>query len=288
MTSHKVLKLALCAAAFAVTAGAARAELTDTRMLKDSVRVPGNGPPTVIVRNVFGSVHVIAHDGATVDMTATETVSGDLRADIDRARKEVELRTESEEGRVAFRVRRVGSQGDNDGWNNRWGGDGYRVAYDIEVRVPRDAAIEVATVNDGEVVVEGTRGHFEVNNVNGGVRLSGVRGAGNIKTVNGPVSATFERAPAAATTFKTINGKIDVSFPQDLKADLSFKTMHGEIYTDFDSEAIASQPVSDRSRNGGKLVVRAEHGSAIRIGGGGPAYSFETLNGSVYIRKAAR
>jgi hypothetical protein len=287
MTStREALKFGVCAAALAVAAGAARAEVTDTRMLKDSVRVPGNGPPTVIVRNVFGSVHVVAYDGATVEMTATETVSGDLRADIDRARKEVELRTESEEGRVAFRVRRIGSQGDN-GWNNHWG-DGYRVAYDIEVRVPRDAAIEVGTVNDGEVVVEGVRGHFEVSNVNGAVRLTGLRGAGDIKTVNGPVSATFERAPAAATTFKTVNGKIDVSFPQDLKADLSFKTMHGEIYTDFDSEAIASEPVSDRSRDGGKLVVRAEHGSAIRIGGGGPAYSFETLNGSVYIRKVTR
>ena len=288
MTStREALKFAFCAAALAVAAGAARAEVTDTRMLKDSVRVPGDGPPTVIVRNVFGSVHVVAYDGATVEMTATETVSGDLRADIDRARKEVELRTESEEGRVAFRVRRVGSQGD-DGWNGRWGGDGYRVAYDIEVRVPRDAAIEVGTVNDGEVVVEGVRGHFEVSNVNGGVRLTGLRGAGDIKTVNGPVSATFERAPAAATTFKTVNGKIDVSFPQDLKADLSFKTMHGEIYTDFDSEPVAGQAVSERSRDGGKLVVRAEHGSAIRIGGGGPAYSFETLNGSVYVRKVGR
>jgi DUF4097 and DUF4098 domain-containing protein YvlB len=106
--------------------------------------------------------------------------------------------------------------------------------------------------------------------------------------VNGPVSATFERAPAAATTFKTVNGKIDVSFPQDLKADLSFKTNHGEIYTDFDSEAIASTPVSDRSRDGGKLVVRAGHGSGIRIGGGGPVFSFETVNGSVYIRKLTR
>jgi len=283
---REALKVGFCAAALAAAIGAARAEVTDTRMLKDSVRVPGNGPPTVIVRNVFGPVHVVAYDGATVEMTATETVSGDLRADIDRARKEVELRTESEEGRVAFRVRRVGSQGD-DGWGNRWG-DGYRVKYDIEVRVPRDAAIEVATVNDGDVAVEGVHGHLDVNNVNGAVRLTGVRGAGNIKTVNGPVSATFERAPAGATAFKTVNGKIDVSFPQDLKADLSFKTNHGEIYTDFDSEAIASQPVSERSRDGGKVVVRAEHGSAIRIGGGGPAYSFETVNGSVYVRKAAR
>jgi len=277
-------KLALAAGALALSAATARAEVTDKRTLQDSVRVPGSGPPTVIVKNVFGSVRIIAHDGATVDMTATETVTGDLRADIERARKEVELRTESEDGRVAFRVRRIGSQ--NNDCCNRW--DGYRVAYDIEVRVPRDAAVEVGTVNDGEVVVEGVRGTFDVRNVNGGVRLTGVRGAGHVTTVNGPVSATFERAPAAATSFKTVNGKIDVSFPQELAADLSFRTMNGEIYTDFDSQPISSEPVRDRSRDGGKLVVRAQHGSSIRVGAGGPAYSFETLNGNVYVRKTTR
>lgn len=277
-------KLALVTGTLALSAATARAEITDKRTLKDSVRVPGSGSPTVIVKNVFGSVHVIAHDGATVDMTATETVTGDLHADIERARKEVELRTESEDGRVAFRVRRIGSESSD--CCNRW--EGYRVAYDIEVRVPRDAAVEVSTVNDGDVVVEGVRGTFEVHNVNGGVRLTGLRGAGHVATVNGPVSATFERGPAAATSFKTINGKIDVSFPQDLAADLSFKTMHGEIYTDFDSQPISSEPVRDRSRDGGKLVVRAEHGSSIRVGKGGPAYSFETLNGNVYVRKTTR
>src|SRR5262245_35221327 len=99
---RSAMKFSLCAAAIslAAAAGAARANVSDTRTLKDSVRVQGSGPPTVIVRNVFGSVHVTAYDGATVEMTATETVSGDLRADIDRARKEIELRTESEEGRV--------------------------------------------------------------------------------------------------------------------------------------------------------------------------------------------
>jgi putative adhesin len=279
------------AAALVFAAGAAYAEVTDTRTLQDTVRVPGNGPPTVIVRNVFGSIRVTAHDRDTVEMTATETVSGDLQADITRARAEVELRTESEEGRVAFRVKRVGSPDgecncNDNRWN--WGWDGYRVAYDIDVRVPRDAAIEIATVNDGEVTGEGVRGDFDVRNVNGGIRLTGLRGSGSITTVNGAVSAAFERAPAAATTFKTVNGKIEVTFPQDLAADLKLKTMHGQIYTDFDTQPIAAEPVSERSRDGGKLVIRAERASTIRVGRGGPAYSFETLNGSVYVRKAAQ
>jgi hypothetical protein len=285
-TLQNLSKAVLLTAALMLAAVGARAEVKDQRTLQDSVRVPGGGPPTVIVKNVFGSVRIVAHDRPTVDMTATETITGDLRADIERARKEVELRTESEEGRVAFRVRRVGSEG-GDCDCNRWN-DGYRVAYDIEVHVPRDAAIEVATVNDGEIVVEDVRGDFDVSNVNGGVRLTGLRGAGHVATVNGPINVAFARAPAKATSFKTINGKIDASFPENLAADLSFETMHGEIYTDFDSQPITSEPVRDRSRDGGKLVVRAAHGSAIRVGAGGPAYSFETLNGNVYIRKIAR
>ena len=87
-------------------------EVTGTRMLQESVRVPGAGAPVVIVKNVFGSIRVTTHDRDTVDMTATETVHGDLQADIARARAEVELRTESEEGRVAFRVRRIGDNRD--------------------------------------------------------------------------------------------------------------------------------------------------------------------------------
>jgi hypothetical protein len=280
---------ALAAAALALAACTVHAEVTDTRTLKDSVKIPGAGPPTVIVRNVFGSIHVTAHDGDTVDMTATETVTGDLKADIARARAEVELRTESEDGRVAFRVKRVGPpSGDCDCSRLGSSFDGYRVKYDIDVRVPRNAAIEVATVNDGEIVVDGVHGNFDVHNVNGGMRLTGLRGSGSIATVNGPVTAAFERAPTDATSFKTINGKIDVSFPQNLAADLTFKTMHGRIYTDFDTQPVATAPLAERSRDDGKLVIRTQHASTVRVAAGGPTYSFETLNGSVNVRKAAK
>jgi hypothetical protein len=147
----------------------------------------------------------------------------------------------------------------------------------------------VATVNDGDIVVDGVHGNFEVANVNGSVRLSGLRGAGRISTVNGPVEARFERAPTAATSFKTINGKIEVAFPPDLAADLDFKTMHGQIYTDFDVEPIARAPAGQSARgDDGTLVIRTQRSSTMRVAAGGPAYSFETLNGDVYVRKNAR
>ncbi len=279
---------AVMLAVAALAASAAHAEVTATRMLEDSVPIDSSTGLTVIVANVFGSVRVTAHDRNTVDMRATETLRGDTQADLDRARAEVELRTVREDGRVAFQVRRPNDTcgADCNCGCNHW--DGYVAEYDIEVFVPRNAAVELKTVNDGEIVVDGVRGDFDVRNVNGAVRLSGLRGAGRATTVNGPLEASFERAPTAATSFKTINGEVEVTFPADLAADLEFQTMHGEIYTDFDVEPLARDPVGERTRDGAAVVIRAQRPSAVRVGAGGPTHTFETLNGDVYVREASR
>ena len=163
--------------------------------------VTAGQPLVVIVKNITGSMRVTGHDRDRVELHATETVRGDLQADIDRARAELGLRTESEPGRVAFRVRRLGTNGEaiEDGdcdCRNRWNED-YTVEYDIELRVPRGATLDLATVTDGDVTTEGVSGDFTVANVNGGVRLTGLVGSGSVHTVNGDVEATFERAPAA-------------------------------------------------------------------------------------------
>jgi hypothetical protein len=285
MRRSMTLPAALVVAAVSMVLGAARADVTATREIEDRVRVNGGEPLVVIVDNVFGSVRVTAHDRDSVDMTATETIRGDLQADIDRARAQVELRTESEPGRVAFRVRDVDENGSRRERWNRW--DDFNVEYDIQIRVPRGAAVDLATVNDGDIVVDGVRGEFEVSNVNGAVRLTGLRGGGRASTVNGNIEATFERTPEVATLYKTINGRIEVTFPQDLAADLEFKTMHGEIYTDFEAEPVVRQATAERARDGGRML-RMDQSAAVRVGGGGPAHAFQTMNGDIYVRKAAR
>jgi hypothetical protein len=164
----------------------------------------------------------------------------------------------------------------------RW--DDYIVAYDIELRVPRDAAVHAETVNGGTIVVDGVRGRFDVSNVNGAVTLSGLRSAGSATTVNGKVSATFERAPAEASEFETVNGEIEVTFPSDVSADLEFATMRGEIWTDFEVTPLPSA-LEAEERAGGGVLIRAERRTRVRIGAGGPMYSFETLNGDIYVRE---
>jgi hypothetical protein len=283
MNSSLLIKTAAAAALFAST-GIASAEVVETRELDETIPVAAGQPLTVIVKNITGSVRVTEHDRDRVEMHAVETIRGDLQADIERARSELTLRTESEIGRVAFRVRRTG---DDDRGNWGWGDD-YIVEYEIEVRVPRGATLDVGTVNDGDVTAEGVSGDFKLANVNGAVRLVGATGSGEVRTVNGDVNASFARAPAEGTSFHTVNGDLDVTFPNDLSANLEFKTMHGDVFTDFDVVSVAKTPTVDRNRSGGRAMVRMNSNSAFRVQSGGETHSFNTLNGEIYVRKANR
>jgi len=267
-------------AALLSLASTVRADVVDTRELNETIPVSANEPLVVIVKNIIGPIHVTGHDANRVEMHATETVRGDLQADIERARAEMQLRTETEPGRVAFRVRNI--DGDSGRRNSNW--DNYSIAYDIELRVPRGATLEISTVNDGDVTVEDVNGEFDLKNVNGAVRLVRAGGGGSIHTVNGDVDASFARSPSEATSFHTVNGEVDVTFPANLSAELAFHTLQGDVFTDFDVESLSAPPEVRRDR--GRYVMNTNRNSAFRVGTGGERHTFNTLNGDILVRKA--
>ena len=64
--------------------------------------------------------------------------------------------------------------------------------------------------------------------------------------------------------------------------------MHGAVYSDFDvkMEPDASKPVVEDSRGqGGKYASVMDHSVVGSINGGGPEYSFQTMNGTILIHK---
>jgi hypothetical protein len=282
VTAVRVGARTTLAAGALLAAAGAHAEIVETRALEDSVPIDAAAPLHVVVDDVFGSIKVTAHDAATVEMHATETVRAKSRFDLGRPRSDVTLRTERDGGEVAFLVRRPDGQCDCS--SNHW--DGYVVEYDIELEVPRGASLDLSTVNEGDIVVDGVEGDFEIANVNGAIRLGGLRGSGHIRTVNGPIEAVFAHAPAGPVSFKTINGRVEAAFPDDLSADLRFKTMHGEIWTDFKGEPLAAAVTREHAQRGNGWVLRSSSQGGIRVGNGGPTHEFETLNGDIVVRKA--
>jgi hypothetical protein len=268
-----------------IVAHTADAEQVETRTFEQSLAVDDGRGASVTVANVLGPVRVTAHEHSRVELRATETIRGETAADIERARSQVRLVTERTDTGLAFRVQDEGNDPDCR-CSRRW--EDFSVTYDIELAVPHSVSVELSTVSDGDITLNGVHGDFDVSNVNGSVLLHGLRGTGHASTVNGQLEAWFERAPVGRTAFETVNGPIQVTFPADLSADLTFKTRLGEVWTDFEVEPVPVTPVRERTRDGKSFRIRSEQRSVVRVTSGGPLHMFETFNGDIHVYSQPR
>jgi hypothetical protein len=160
---------------------------------------------------------------------------------------------------------------------------------DLVIEVPVNTSVKLRTLSGGSIDIAGINGDQDVQNMNGSIRLTNVSGSVVAHTLNGSITAILDRvAQGKPMSFTSLNGKIDVTLPADTKARLRLKTDNGEAYTDFDvkMEPDNSRPVIEDARSsGGKYRIRMERGVYGTINGGGPEYTFQTLNGSIYIHR---
>jgi Toastrack DUF4097 len=242
------------------------------------------------VRTINGFLHVTAGDGPNVEMSIHKTIRA--RSDADKADAERDVRLDFVEHaprvEAIVRDRRNHVCGEENRDDRDWDRVYYDVKFDFTIRVPRDVQLRLCTINGGDLTVDGTRGNFDVDNVNGRIELNAVAGSGHAHTVNGPVKVSFTANPTAASSFKTVNGNVEVYFQDGLSADLRMKTMNGGLFTDFDAQPLPSPAAASGERRNGRFVYRANEFTRVRVGRGGPEMTFETLNGSVRAIRAGR
>ena len=253
----------------------------------DTVQRTFSAPKVLDVDNISGSVHIIGYNGQQVQLTAVRTDEADTQDMLDKAAREVTLKTEEKDGELMiypdgpFRDRYPPFRGSHD----HDGNPGYRFTFELTIKVPASLNLNVRNVNRGGITIEDVQGHFDVQGVNGGVDMKGIGGDGQIRSVNGTVHVAFRGNPTGPCTFKTVNGAVEVSFPPGLAADLQYKTLHGGIYTDFDLNATPTAVTAQAEQKNGRFVYRSHGYSSGRVGQGGPLLSFETVNGEVRILK---
>lgn len=159
----------------------------------------------------------------------------------------------------------------------------------LTIQVPVNTSVELKTVNGGHIDVTGVSGDLDVENVNGPVTLKNVSGSVSAHTVNGSLTVSLDKvAPDKPMSFSSLNGKVDVTIPADTKARLRLKTTNGAVYSDFDvkMEPDNSKPVIEDGRGqGGRYRIRTDRGVYGSINGGGPEYSFQTMNGTILLHK---
>lgn len=246
---------------------------------------PVSGAPALEVRNIDGPIHVTGDSEGEIRLTATETVRGNSKDDIERAKREVRLNILAQGNRIVACVQQASVFGFGSGSDDcesahfNLGNPPYRVRFDFEMHVPIATNVNLNTVNEGDIRVERASGGFEVHNVNGGIDLEGMGGAGHAATVNGEVKAVFAANPVAESGFSTVNGSVHLYFRPDLSAMLRYATVNGDVYTDFPVTATGEKSNST-------IVFRSGQAGGDQIGSGGPRIQVNTVNGAIFVHRA--
>ena len=226
------------------------------------------------VRNLNGPVHVVRSPDAraTIGVVVTGTRLGGLEL----------LDDADADGMTLCLVRGAGDDCDSTRPRSRGLnrlvrrvlglGDGtYTATYTIYA--PRDARVDVATVN-GAVTVESAAREFRVKTVNGPVRITAIGEVFKAESVNGAVHAAIDLVGRHGTVeLSTVNGSINAEMPASLGIDVSMKTVNGRVHTDFGAENVPPG-----------RAVHAKNLSVI-VGGGDHRVSLETVNGSATLKK---
>jgi putative adhesin len=222
---------------------------------------------TVEIQGISGDITAQAASGSEVEVTAHKHARRSDPAEVQiKVVEDAEGVTicaiyPSRRGASADDCRRNGNRDlrDND------------VEVDFDVRVPAGVRFSGATVN-GDVRATGLKADAEGTTVNGGVEIS-TSGVARATTVNGSIDVVMGRADwTDGLEFSTVNGGITVTLPAAVNAEVKANTVNGSIDSDF--------PITVQ----GRMNPRSFHGT---LGSGGRDLEFNTVNGSIRLRKAS-
>ena len=162
-------------------------------------------------------------------------------------------------------------------------------AVDLDLKVPQGGKLKLATVNDGEIVVENVTGELEVNNVNDAITMTNISGSVVANTVNGDVTVTFITVdPKAPMAFSTLNGDVKVTLPADTKANLKLKSDNGDVFSDFDIDIDKTPSKVNKTTEPGMYKIKKDDWVYGKINGGGPEMMMKNMQGDIYVKKAGK
>ena len=245
-----------------------------------------------VARNINGSINLEAYNGNTIKIEIKKTISADSQADLDKGKQELNVKIIEKENKIILHpdAPYICFDDEYHGMNVNMGRHGNKVPYNFEldytIKVPRNLNIDISTINDGDVSVSNVQAAIvKAGNINGSISLNNISGATEAHTINGGIDVTYAKNPVVKSSYSTINGDIKINYLKNLTADVAFESMHGELYTDFDiSDYIAKSEKNITSKKRGvKYIYKST--PLVRIGKGGPRFSFKTLNGDVSIKK---
>ena len=235
--------------------------------------------PTLLVSNIWGSVRVSPGPPGEITANVQEHRSAPTQALFDRSIEFFELDVAADESGVAMIV-----GGEYRDWQDLSRCRGCRVDYQLELLVPVDTTVDVSTVIDGRVTVTKVEGPVSASNVNGPIAIDELKDCGEVESVNGSVALSFARAPTSDCRLETVNGDITLTLPQSAGMDVSLALFNGRVVSEFEVDPLAIPATVDEFDEDGRYRYRISQASGVRLGGGGPLFSFTSMNGDILIK----
>lgn len=254
----------------------------------------------LVVDNVYGSIEVEGYSGKTIKVEVTKTVTADTQKDLDLGKEEIGVKSAQKDEALYVYLdsphthfdletgqfeRRQFSFNYNRNYKHRKKRM-YRYNLDFKIKVPKNAGIDVKTVNQGNIKIENVHGKLLiVRNINGAIDMSNVSGKTDVNTLNKDITISYAKNPTEESFYKSLNGDIKIKFQKDLDASITYKTMNGGFYTNFDVSKTTPiiKTTSEKKNKGTKYKVNSN--KHFKIGNGNVALHFNQLNGDAIVKK---
>lgn len=267
-----VAALAVCTMPVALAA-----DVTDHRVWQERYPVTTDSPQ-LVVSNIWGNVTVSAGPPGEITVSVDERRSAPTQALFDRSLLFLGLEIDADASGVSMVV-----GGKDREWRDLNACRGCRVDYQLELRVPPGAVIDVSTVMDGRVEIDGISGPVSASNVNGPIAIASMHDCSQVESVNGSVDLTFSAAPSRDCRLETINGDITMGLPGNTGLDVALDLFNGRVVSEFDVDPLAMPAQIDQFEEDGSYRYRIAQPAGVRLGGGGPLFSFSSMNGDIQI-----
>lgn len=272
----------------------------ETETIKKSLKVENNNKEFwFCLCNINGDVDVESYEGNTIEVELKKHVYARNADEVKKGMQELQLHVE-EDGEYAKVIMVSPDQlleekddpldcswnwNRNRNGNRSYRGPKYRYRFDYQIKVPKGISVKVSTVNNGDVLVKGVGGNLYAGNVNGDVTVEGANGDTKATTVNGVIEVDFTQMPNEFAHFETVNGDILVTVPARADGIYNFETQWGKVYSDLDFDSKIAPRLEKTSGNRGGTMFKFKGSNGYQVGKGGPTLEFETLNGSIKIKK---
>ena len=272
-------KIMLGMTALLFSAAVAAQSVTEERVWSENFPVSSD-EPTLRIANIWGTVRVRPGPPGQISITVDEKRSAPDQERFERSLQILNLDIQSSLDEVSLIVGEPTRR-----WQRNDPCRGCRVDYQFDVTVPEGTRLELGTVLDGAIDVNGVAGTISASNVNGPIRAHELSNCENLESVNGELDVSFDRAPASDCDIETINGDINLALPNGSGLDVALDQFNGRMVSEFGVDPLELPATVEKSTDGDNTRYRIQQSAGLRLEGGGPMFSISSLNGDVRIRK---